>query len=142
MSDKPYVTYWISAQMAPTGKNVREQVKVGTRTVQKRKGMFNSEMMDVEEDVFEQRTRWVPDGKLSDISIDKGKLAEDIAKAANDYAETGYDLFQIIDCIEGRYNYEAKTGIASNAGMWGWGYGYGYSLTDGVIMAFRKRATA
>jgi len=51
---------------------------------------------------------------------------------------------QIIDYIEGRYDWKTGGGRANNlsveAGMWSYGYGYGYSLTSGVVMIFRKIA--
>lgn len=143
MDDKPYVTDWIRAKMSPLGENVTNRVKVGTRTVQKRKGMFNSEMVDVEEDIFEQQTSWIPTGKFSETQIDAADLSTRIEETLNDYWSRGYELVQIMDYIEGRYNWKTDSGRANHAvveaGMWSYAYGYGYSLTDGVVMVFRKR---
>lgn len=145
MDDKPYVTEYIPAKMYPLSDKVTKEVKIGTRTVKKRKGMFNSEMVDVEEDVFEEQTSWYPNGKYSDKSIDAAELSTSIEKKLNDYYSRGYDLVQIIDYIEGRYNWKTDNGRATNAsgatvGVWAYGYGYGYSLTSGVVMIFRKIA--
>ena len=131
-----YKTVCISANYAEIKKKRTDRVKVGTRTVQKRKGMFSGEMVDVEEDVFEDREVWYGTGKYYDTRIDMADLARRIQETCNQYWDAGYELVQTIDTIEGRYNYEAKTGAQ---GTWGYGYGYGYSITDGVVLLFRKR---
>ena len=86
---------------------------------------------------MEEQTRRVLTGKYSDTSIDNAKLAKDIARAANEHAKAGYELLQIIDYIGGNY--------ALQGNVWGvvppqlpWASAYGYSLTEGVIMVFRK----
>lgn len=138
MSDQ-YVTHWLSAKYQELTKKQTVKVKIGSRTVQKKKSMFSSEMVDVEEDILEERETWVGTGKFSDRRIDMGDLARRIQETCNSYWKDGYEISQKFETIEGNYNYEAKSG-GSVGNAWGWGYGYGYSVTDGVILLFKRRA--
>lgn len=58
-----------------------------------------------------------------------------------DYWRAGYELIQSFDSIEGKYNYRTNVNPQQDF-SWAWGYGYGYSMTDGVVLIFRKRANA
>jgi hypothetical protein len=138
-----YKTAWVVANGVEIKKKVTVRVKIGSRKVQKRKGLFASEMIELEEDVFENREEWHGTGQYSDRRIDNESLAQRIAKVCNDYWNAGYELVQSIDTLEGRYNFDWKTGgigTGVGAGVYGYGYGYGYSMTDGVVLLFRRRA--
>ncbi len=132
-----YKTQWISANYAEIRKSKTIQVKTGTRSVLKRKGLFSGEKVEVEEDIMEPRVVWEGTGTYSDTRIDSVDLATRIQKACNEQWEAGYDLVQVLDTLEGRYNY-AKGSLGAQV-TGGWGYGYGYSLTDGVVLLFRRR---
>lgn len=139
MDDRPqYLTYWMTVPYAELVEKKNRVRKVGTRKVQKSRGIFNKETYEADEDIVESYEEWVGTGKFSDTNIDVRKLAEGIQKACNDYWESGYELTQMIDCIKGNYSYKADIGGGVNT-TWAWGYGYGYSVTDGVVMVFRKR---
>ena len=101
-----YVTHWISAQMAEIQEKKTFVVKVGTRKVQKKKGMFSAETVEVEEDVVEKQEKWVGTGRYSDTRIDLADLSARIEKACNDYWQGGFELIQTLDAIEGRYDWK------------------------------------
>ena len=122
-------------------KKVKRQV--GVRTVQKKKGIFSSEVVEVEEPVFEEVVERVPTGKYSDRYINIDDFARMITDACNDLDKAGYDVVKISEVIEGRYNYTwdkfdySTNGSASSC----YSYGYGYSVTDGVVIIGKKRAS-
>lgn len=142
MSSEMFKTYWIRPGYAPLQKKKSEKVKVGTRMVQKKKGMFSSEMIEVEEDIFETKTSWVKTGEYSDTQIDVEDLAQKIQDACNDYWADGYELVQMVDTLKGRYDAKTNVNSGQQGFTWAWAYGYGYSVTDGVVLLFRKRVAS
>jgi len=129
MKDKQVITQYIRVNMAPLGEERTNKEKVGTKVVKKEKGIFRPKTYEQEEDVYEERTKWVPSGKLSDIIVDMEGLSDEISNICNRFITNGYDVTQIIPINSGRYGYD--TGWMQDGG---YGYGYGYSVTDGVII--------
>lgn len=125
-------------------KKVKRQT--GTRKVQKKKGIFSSELIEVDEPIYEEAIEKVPTGKYSDTHINIDDFARRITDACNDLHEKGYDVIKITEVIEGRYNYafQANGSRVDNhcSGGGGYGYGYGYSVTDGVVILAKKHETA
>lgn len=121
-------------------KKVKRQT--GVQVVQKKKGIFSSETIDVEEPIYEEVVERVPTGKYSDKYIDIDDFAKRITEACNSLHQDGYDVINITDVIEGRYNYEYQANghrMDNHCSGGGFGYGYGYSLTDGVVIIGKKR---
>ncbi len=135
-------------------REIMEQKKVkrktGTRRETKKKGLLNKETYEVDVDVFEETLEWVGTGKYYDNLIDKKRFAEDIQRCCNRMADQGYELTLTSDVISGRFDYKTTSGttsIANYGGLpstlgWGYGYSYGYSVTDGIILLFKKITNA
>jgi len=84
-------------------KKVKRQI--GVRKVQKKKGIFSSEIIEVDEPIYEEVIEKVPTGKYSDTYVNIDDYARRITDACNDLHEKGYDVVKITEVIEGRYNF-------------------------------------
>jgi hypothetical protein len=123
-------------------KKVKRQT--GVRKVQKKKGIFSSAIVEVDEPIYEEVIEKVPTGKHSDTYINIDDFARRMTDACNDLHEKGYDVIKITEVIEGRYNYAYdKYGTGFNgAAPTCYSYGYGYSVTDGVVILAKKRESS
>lgn len=132
-----YRTVRVGVSMLENTKKKKVKVKVGTKKISKTVGIFNRDVTEVEIDVFEDRTEWVGTGTYSDLHIDGVKFSKDIQAACNRMSREGYELMSTSDIISGRYNFQTgSTGIHPYA--IGYSYGYGYSVTDGIVLIFKK----
>ncbi|MGU3494427.1 hypothetical protein ACLBXM_10335 [Xanthobacteraceae bacterium A53D] len=138
-----YRTIFVKAYLKQRVKEKISQVQVGTRTVSKRRDFYSTEMVQEDEPVYEQRKETFPTGPQSDTEIDGDDFAHRIEKACNDLAEKGYDLVQMTEVTRGAYNYDVKPNASRTdhvcAGG-GYSIAYGYSMTDGMMLLFRRRA--
>ncbi|GGF77737.1 hypothetical protein GCM10007301_42090 [Azorhizobium oxalatiphilum] len=137
-----YKTVFVKAYLK---QEVREQVsnvQVGTRTISKRKGLFDTAMVQEEEPVYEQRVEKVTTGKHSETEIDAEDFSRRIEKTCNDMHDKGYDLVSMNEVIRGAYHYDAKPNQSRTDHLCaggGYSIAYGYSMTDGMMILFRKR---
>lgn len=112
--------------------------QTGVRKVQKKKGLFSSDVIEVEEPIYEDVTERIPAGE-SDKFIDIEDFAKRITDACNDLEKDGYDVVKISEIIEGRYNYAWDRFGGFGDPILSYSYGYGYSVTDGVVIIGKKR---
>lgn len=135
MSKPQYITTYIRIfSMEPVYEKRETKVQVGTKKVKKKTGFFRSQIVEVEEPVYEKRVEWVPTDQTSDTHIDIKELAEEIMKACNEMHEKGYEVINILAINSGRYQKGFVIPLNSDAG-----YGFGYSITDGVIIVGKLR---
>lgn len=146
MSKPAYVSRVLWAQMRPNYVAKTSQVQVGTHQVEKRKSLFSSEKVLVDEPLYEERTEMVADGE-SDTHVDGEKLAVDIESLLNELDRDGYDVLTITPLASGRYRVEKESGtgfinIPGGGGQlpWASNYAWAYSVSDGVIVTARLRA--
>jgi hypothetical protein len=136
-----YVNRWVRASKAALYEEKKSNRQIGIRKVQKKKGIFGSEVTEIDEPIYEEVIEKVPTGKYSDSIIDIEDFARRITDACNDLNETGYDVIKITEVIEGQGHYAYgpfdQSGGASNATCYS--YGYGYSVTGGVVILGKKR---
>lgn len=138
-----YAYRTVRANMTALYEEKKVKRQVGVRTIQKKKGIFSSEVVEVEEPVFEEVVERVPTGKYSDRHINIDDFARMITDACNDLDKKGYEVVKISEVIEGRYNYAwDKYGTSVNSAPTCYSYGYGYSVTDGVVIIGKKRESA
>jgi hypothetical protein len=126
--------------MSPLYEEKKVKRKTGVRKVQKSKGLFSADIIEVEEPIYETLTENVPTGERSDTYIDIGDFSRRIAEACNGLHENGYDVIKITEVIDGRYHWGNYCG--SSNGNAATCYSYGYSVTDGVIIIGKKRETS
>jgi hypothetical protein len=100
-----YVYRWVRASMAALYEEKKIKRQTGVRKVQKKKGIFSSEVIEVDEPIYEEVIEKVPTGTYSDTYIDINEFARRITNACNDLHENGYDVIKITEVIAGRYNY-------------------------------------
>ena len=138
-TESEYLVVSVHAYPAEIFEERARQVKVGSRKVLKKQGLFNKEMAEVDEYIFETQIERIPTGKFYDTHIDKARLAKDIQEACNKMHQLGYVLLSQSEVISGRYAYKFVNDInfANRYAATG-GFGYGYSVTDGVVLTFRK----
>lgn len=136
-----YTSRWVRANMATLYEEKKVKRQVGVRKVQKKKGMFSSEMIEVDEPIYEESIEKVPTGKSSETYIGIDDFAQRITAACNKLYEEGYDVIKVTEVIAGRYDHnwgkyhDSTNGSASTC----YSYGYGYSVTDGVVILGKKR---
>ena len=143
MDDAVYTYRKLRANMAPLVKEQKVKKQVGVRKVMKKKGLLRTEMIEVDEPVFEEVVEDVPTGTYSDTQINLEDLARRIADTCNELDQAGYDVIKISDIVRGAYNYAVDryhSVTNSSAPDTCYSYGYGYSVTDGVIIIGKKRA--
>lgn len=136
-----YTSRWVRANMATLYEEKKVKRQVGVRKAEKKKGMFSSEVIEVEEPIYEEVIEKVPTGKYSDRYIDIDDFAQRISDACNKLHEDGYDVIKVTEVIDGRYNYAwDRYGLSTNgSAATCYSYGYGYSVTDGVVILGKKR---
>lgn len=137
-----FKTVFVKAYLKQEVRERVANVQVGTRTISKRKSLYESEMVQEEEPVFEQRVEKVGTGKHSDTEIDAEDFSQRIEKACNDMYEKGYDLVSMTDVIRGAFHYDCKPNQSRTDHLCaggGYSISYGYSMTDGMMIMFRKR---
>lgn len=129
--------------MATLYKEQKVKKQVGVRTIEKKKGIFSSKVIEIEEPVFKEVVEMVPTGEHSDTYINIDDFAKKITDACNDLDKNGYDVIKISEVIGGRYNYTwgnyANSHVSSGAASTCYSYGYGYSVTDGVVIIGKMR---
>ena len=146
MSKPAYVSRVIWAEMRPNYVTRTTQVQVGTHQVEKRKSLFSSEKVLVDEPLYEERHEQVPEG-VSDTHADGEKLAADIQATLNELDAEGYDILSLMPLSSGRYQVEKESGtgfinIPGGGGgeiPWASNYAWAYSVSDGVIVTARLR---
>lgn len=134
-----YLTQAFYAHARPILEKRTVKHKVGTRMVERKKGMFSRETEMIEEDVLENKDEWVPTGKYYDHEIDIIDLATRMEKDMNACAKEGWEVFSNDLTIKGFF--DARTIQSVTQGLTG-GWAWGYSLTSGVILTYRRRKKA
>ena len=133
--EKPiYKTVSIRANMAPVMKEVTKNRQIGTKTIKKTKGVFKKEEYEEEQPIFENYKEMVPTGEYSDTSINIEEFSEMIMKVCNDLHSEGYDVINMSDIIDGRYQWDTIHILSEFTG-----YGFGYSVTDGMIVTAKLK---
>lgn len=131
--------------MAALYEEQKVKQQTGIRKVQRKKGLLSSEVIEVDEPIYEETIERVPSGKFSDTHISMDDFARRIVEACNDLEEKGYDVVKITDVIGGSYNYAYQANgsrIDNHCSGGGYSYGYGYSVTDGAIIIAKQREQA
>lgn len=137
-----YAYRCVRAQMLPLFEQKTVRKQVGVRTIQKKKGLFSSAIVEIEEPIFEEVVERVPTGKHSERFIDMDDLAKRITEACNDLDASGYDVIKISEIVGGWYDFKYLangTRGDNHCSGGGYSYGYGYSVTDGVVIIAQKR---
>jgi hypothetical protein len=148
--------------MEPIYKMSSRQVEVGTKKVEKRKSLFSSERLLVDEPVFETREERIKTDEFSDIWVDADELSASIQAVCNELDSEGYEIISIMPITSGRHSlfnkdvrfsgdqsgvtrggniiggYTSESTSGSLSGRYfGVPYAYAYSVTDRVIITGR-----
>lgn len=138
MSIWEYRTVSVRANRYQAYKDKKQQVKTGTRKVEKPAGILGKKTKIVEEDIYETKVIKVKDGEPSRHMCDDQKLAEDIQASLSDLGSEGFEVISVTPIIRGDhdFNYQSQTMIDSRT--YGYGYGMGWSYTEGVIITAKR----
>lgn len=142
-AEKPYYKVeLISVKMQELGEYKTFRRQIGVKKVQKAKGLFTKETVEVDQPVYETVREWQSSGRKSIGDIDMNALQEQLQDACNILHQDGYDILSITPVIKGAHDYFVQPGlIQKGTGTTSIAYAYGHGVTDGLLITARLRTS-